>query len=542
MELFSHFFIVIAMTVLVSVIVMRRYAAAVLRGMVALGPTLLSVPPSRVLDRMVPLTLVDVTAASAAVIDAPVAILKQRQTRRAIVAAYLLSTAVGALILSVVTLRAGDIEITAPRLLALTGTVTGAAVPMIAVSLAWPFGRALLVWIALELGVASLAVIVPAINRLARQGTFDPALVMNAFYVLLWAANTVTVPFAMAFATGLRKLRGAAPMVLALFCVVGLVPLLTARVAGLFAREEDAALRIDAGTVLIYVSFFVLAPAAAWVAWRVLKALTSAYDAKRFSDAQLLATIWWLIFVATLIAWLSRQPGVTAAGLLLAGVTAFGAVPLLNGALLRRLTRHAATGPAPMLLVLRIFGDSARSERLFDRVVARWRLVGPVTVIGAPDILARTVDPVDFLQFVTGRAGQAFVESAAQLDGRLQELDVRPDPDGRHRVTEFWCRENSWQATVTALMTRCNVAVVDVRGLTADRKGVQFELAQLAVRVPADQIVLVVDSKTDRGVIERSVAGAQGTLRLVHVERNSASEMRSVFATLVAATHPAYAR
>ena len=542
MELFSHFFIVVVMTALVSVTVMRRYAAAVGREMVATGPTQLVVPPHRPFDRMVPLTLVEVDAASAAAMSGPAVILKQRKTRRAIVAAYLLSAAAGGLIVSIVTLWAGDIEINAPRLLALTGTVSGAAVPMIAVSLAWPFSRALLAWIVLELAVASLSVVVPTINRLVRQEGFDLTLVMNAVYVFQWAAVTLTIPFAMAFATGLRKLRGAAPMSLALISVVGLVPLLGAKVAARFVLDDDAGLRLAAVTVVIYVSFFMLAPAAGWVAWRVLKALSNGYDAKRFSDTQLLASIWWLIFVTTLISSLGVEPGVTTSGLLVAGATAFTLVPVLSGALLRTLTRHTADGPQPMLLLLRLFGHSARSERFFDRVVARWRLVGPVTVIGAPDLLARTFDPMDFLQFVTGRAGQAFVESEAQLDKRLAQLDVRPDPDGRYRVTEFWCRDNSWQATVTALMSRCDVVVVDVRGLTPDRKGVQFELAQLAVRVSADQIVLVVDNQTDRHVVERSVAGAHGTLRLVHVERNSASELRTVFQTLLAATDAAVAR
>jgi hypothetical protein len=200
-------------------------------------------------------------------------------------------------------------------------------------------------------------------------------------------------------------------------------------------------------------------------------------------------------------------------------------------------TRQTAAAPEPMLLLLRLFGETSRSERFFDRVIARWRLVGPVTVIAAPDILARTIDPVDFLRFVTGRAGEAFVESQAQLDSRLAQLDLRADPDGRYRVTEFCCRGNSWQATVTALMSRCDAVVADVRGLTAEREGVRYELEQLAGRVSADRIVLVVDGKTDRAVIERSVTGAQGTLTLVRVERNSRSEIQRVYETLVAATH-----
>jgi hypothetical protein len=316
-----------------------------------------------------------------------------------------------------------------------------------------------------------------------------------------------------------------------------LVPLLGVQGAAPLVVEDDVVFRINAVAIVMYASFFVLAPSAGWVAWRVLKALSNGYDAKRFSDAQLLASVWWLIFVATLIAGLAAEQNVTVSGLLLVGAIAFALFPVVSGMLLRTRTRHTVAGPQPMLLLLRLFGETGRSERFFDRVIARWRLVGPVSVIAAPDILARTFDPVDFLQFVTGRAGEVFIESQAQLDGRLSQLDLRPDPDGRYRVTEFWCRGNSWQATVIALMSRCDAAVVDVRGLTAERKGVRFELEQLASRVPADRIVLVVDRKTDRAVIERSVAAAQGTLRLVRVEGNSGSQTGRVFEVLVAATH-----
>ena len=224
--------------------------------------------------------------------------------------------------------------------------------------------------------------------------------------------------------------------------------------------------------------------------------------------------------------------------LLLAGAASFALFPILTGALLRSGTPGGAIEPRPTLLLLRLFGHTARSERFFDRVVGRWRLIGPVSAIAAPDIVARTFDPADFLRFVTGRASQAFVESQQQLEQRLSSLDVRADPDGRYRVSKFWCQRNSWQATVTALMSRSDAIVVDVRGLSADREGVRFELEQLAGRVTADRVVLVIDEKTDRAVVERSVAAGTGTLRLVRVERNSASETRRVFEALLdAADH-----
>ena len=542
MTLSFHFLTVVVMTVLISVIVMRRYAEGVRRDMAALSPTPLGVAPAAPFDRLAPLTIVEIDADSVTPRAAREGVLKEQSTRRAIIAAYLISTALCGGVISVVTLWAAQTEVIASRFVGLTGAIMGAAIPMIAVSVAWSFWRALIVWMAFEIAVASLSVIVPMLSRLVRGQSFDPTLAMNAVYVFQWTAAALLLPFAMAFATSIRKLRGVAPMSLALISVVGLVPVLGAKGATRLIIEEDIGLRLIGVTLVIYASFFVLAPLAGWLAWRVLKLLSNGYDAKRFSDAQLLASVWWLIFVATLIAGVGADPAVAVSTLLLAGTASFTLFPLVSGALLRMGTRQIAVGPQPILLLLRLFGETSRSERFFDRVIARWRLIGPVTVIAAPDILARTIDPVDFLRFVTGRAGEAFVESQAQLDGRLERLDLHADPDGRYRVTEFCCRGNSWQATVTALMSRCDAVVADVRGLTAGREGVRYELEQLASRVPADRIVLVVDGKTDRAVIEQSVAAAQGTLRLVRVERNSRSEIRRVFETLVAATHPTLQR
>jgi len=66
-------------------------------------------------------------------------------------------------------------------------------------------------------------------------------------------------------------------------------------------------------------------------------------------------------------------------------------------------------------------------------------------MIAAPDVAARTIDPGDYLRWLTGRADELFVTSRADLDARLDALDMTPDPDGRYRINEFCCRDNTWQ-------------------------------------------------------------------------------------------------
>ena len=140
-------------------------------------------------------------------------------------------------------------------------------------------------------------------------------------------------------------------------------------------------------------------------------------------------------------------------------------------------------------------------------------------MIVAPDVIARTVDPEDFLRYLTAQLSSAFVQSRDVLDARLAGFDRRPDPDCRYRINEFCCRDDTWQATVIELMRRVDAVVMDVRGVTAKRRGCEFELQQLAARLLPEQIVLVVDGMTDRGMIEGAMLG-HGAARLPKIDRS----------------------
>ena len=198
---------------------------------------------------------------------------------------------------------------------------------------------------------------------------------------------------------------------------------------------------------------------------------------------------------------------------------AYGVFPPLLAWGLRR-AYAAEPRPAPRtLLLLRVFGDTARTEALFDRVALRWQLFGPVTMIAAPDVVARTVDPGDFLRFALGNIGSTFVNSQADLDQRIATLDKAPDPDGRYRLNEFCCRDSTWQATVAALMQDADAVVMDLRGFTAQRMGCEFELRQLAQRMRVDQVVLVVDGTTDRTLLEGYLGVGDSRMLTVAVTR-----------------------
>lgn len=197
--------------------------------------------------------------------------------------------------------------------------------------------------------------------------------------------------------------------------------------------------------------------------------------------------------------------------------------------------------PLRELLLLRVFRkvDAWKTERLFDSVASRWRLFGPVTMIAAPDVAARTIDPGDFLHFASGRIAHTFVKSQEDLAARLATIDMEPDPDGRYRINDFCCRDNTWQATVVELMHRADAVVMDLRGVTESREGCEFELAQLAARVPADRVVLIINSATDQSVIERAMqeGGASRLPNLIELASESPSVIGPVFNKLISAAY-----
>jgi hypothetical protein len=360
---------------------------------------------------------------------------------------------------------------------------------------------------------------------------------MNVPYFFLFAFVEWSLPLLLLLATGSRRLRGVAPMTLAGLLAFGLAPLLGSRLTAWAASTEFGGPWLL--TVGLNAGFFLLALPTGWFAWSRLKAVARAYERKRLSDAQLLARTWWLMFVASVAITLANVYETKWLIIFSVSAVAYLIFPPLLAWTLSRIRENRQSPPARTLLLLRVFGYRARTEKLFDRIAARWRLLGPVTMIAAPDVVARTVDPEDFLRYLTGQLSSDFVQSREDLDARLARFDREPDPDGRYRISEYCCRDNTWQATVVELMRRADAVVMDLRGATAERRGCEFELQQLAVRLSPDQIVLVVDRTTDRGMIEGAMLshGAVRLPKMTEVARNATAETNQVFTNLITAAY-----
>lgn len=524
-ELIFRFLNVIVLTALVAPLVLWRYRRAVLAGMQAsVGAALPLAPWLGRRPRGEP------------AMDAGAKLAWEARMRRRISVAVVAAILPPALLLSANYVVLNGLPMTPAHLSLFTGTAALMAVPMVGVLAAIPFRRTVLLGLATLVGFAAVSAALSMLQRLAlgKAPTLDQLL--NVGHFIAFAAIHLALPLALVAVLGMRRVRGVAPFVFAGLLVFALAPLL-----GFHLTHALGAMPWSAGWVLsggIHLGAIVLALPVGLVAWWRLKALARAYDAKRFSDAQLLAHSGWLVFVAVhAVEQVAVHPGSAALARIVAvAAVAYLLFPFLLSHALAWARRGPAAPPPRMLLVLRVFGDSARTGALFERIAARWQRFGPVTTIAAPDAAAATVDPGDLLRFATGHIGDGFVTSHDELARRLATLDVEPDRDGRYRISEFCCRDDTWQATVVALIDRADAIVMDVRSFTAARRGAEFELQQLAARASPGRVVLVVDPSTDRSLVDRALATLAATpMAVFEIRRGSERQTDAAFAALLAA-------
>jgi len=320
-----------------------------------------------------------------------------------------------------------------------------------------------------------------------------------------------------------RRVRAVGPLVIAFV----LTALLGSQIA-LSAADEQARLRLlveigswfrlDAVGVFFAI-VLVGAGAFAVVGWAVVAWIRRRYEAGAVTDQSLEIDAVWRVFGFNSAVNLAfHGPAWTLAAVL--AVAAHEVVARAGFAVLRR---RRPAGSAPGLLVLRVFALGARSERLFEAVQRHWRHVGSVSVIAGPDLATSTVEPHEFLDFLTGRLARRFIDGPAALQRRLAETAPRRDRDGRFRVAEYFCHGRAWRTVFSLLAAQSDAVLMDLRGFSADNPGCVFELQTLVQAVPLGRIVLVHDGTTDRPLLERTARQAWSTRTITAHDREAAS-------------------
>ncbi len=349
--------------------------------------------------------------------------------------------------------------------------------------------------------------------------------VVDSFVLLL---VVVAGPSLFVVATGVRSMRGAAWLV---------APALTA--AGLsVVLVYPALVYLYVGVPFDPFVWWLLGGAAAAVAavptfgW----VMATLYEHKWVSDETLLVLQWWFVLAITQSLLLGTQ-GAAGALLGMAPFVVMVGFLLLSGALLRPST----TTPVRLLL-LRTFGARRRSSRLLRDLTMHWRWVGSVELITGPDLASEVLEPHELIEFLRGRLSRLFVRTEADLDRRVHDLDLRPDRDGRYRVNDLLCHDDTWRQAVQALVGSVDAVLVDLRGLTAQHLGVVHELERLVALIPLDRVVGLTDASTDEAVVRWALDRASylspssspvrsdphPALRVVRLEGRRAHDLRQV--------------
>jgi hypothetical protein len=253
---------------------------------------------------------------------------------------------------------------------------------------------------------------------------------------------------------------------------------------------------------------FAVAGAFSWggFAW-----LARRYARQSFSDHMLLLGSLCLVFCLDYVTTVGAGEPVPLA----IGASLFVALTVLVTLAFRGLVPDVAP---VRLLVLRVFGDARGTARLLDAVGARWRHLGPVAMIGGPDLATSNVEPDEFLTFMGGRLRRLFIATGRDIVERLRTAPPDPDPDGRFRLEEWYCFDTTWRASVEALLTRSDVVLMDLRGFTPQRQGAWHELGLLARTGAFTRTVLVVDATTDAVLLGSILAASATQPRVVRLE------------------------
>lgn len=407
--------------------------------------------------------------------------------------------------------------------------------PTLAALLALPRRYALLLALAYYVAGAAIIILWSAFSLIV-LGRTDVSPLSNASGYTLFLLLVAALPFTVIVITGGRKVRPVTPLVLAALLVFSFAALLLQ--AGFVALLDSVAMR---NALLSFrnapvVWFMLVALPVGYACWMVLRTLARRYAHKAFSDTQLLVDTWWLIatfssclFLANDLQWL---------GLL--GLFAFVAyrITVTAGLAFWRFDR-GSPGPRRLLL-LRVFGYQRRTEQLFDAIGQRWRLEGSVNMIAGADLAGRTIDPGDIVSFAGGQLHDQFVQDGGDLRRRLDSLDEIRDPDGRFRVNEFFCYDDTWRPTLESLLLRSDAVLMDLRGFTRDNSGCLFELQKLVQHHKLDCSLFVVDDRTDVGLLRSTLAEASRETdargeTAMHVQvatRQSGGELRQILTEL----------
>ena len=394
----------------------------------------------------------------------------------------------------------------------------------LAVSYVWPAALTTII-VAAQARRTKLAILVlyflifALINAIAMS--FSPTLRIG-HVILYWAVYNVPPSLLLMIFLN-RRIRAVGPLVLT-FMIVGVTgATLAASLAGSNERilrsmaEIGFSLGLGATGVFLGIHILGFIPFAI-LAWLTLHGVRRLYEQKRISDQTLTVDSVWLTFG------LANSIGFVFSGAwwILSGLFAFLIFKLSSSAGFKLLRKLRTNTPGyRKLLLLRVFALGRRSEALYGKLGKSWRTVGSIQLIAGPDLATSTVEPHEFLDFVSGRMARRFIDSAQALELGISRMDLQPDADNRLRVNDFFCHDDTWRMTLARLANECDAVLMDLRGFSDQHAGCVFEINELFNLLPLQRVVFAIDETTDQKFLEMTMRQAWSGMRSESPNRRS---------------------
>jgi len=342
-----------------------------------------------------------------------------------------------------------------------------------------------------------------------------------------------------------RRIRAVGPLVLIFLMVSAFGSLLVISLIG----SSEAAMRLAANlgpsAEITFIALSLLGLVlAAPIGWLILRWIRKHYELKKTSDQAIAIDTIWLLFGVVMSIELSPN-GLWA----LSGLFAFLIYKVVSLTGLHFIRTSSAGNRK--LLVLRVFALGKRSRRLFRWLATYWRYAGSVQLIAGTDLATENLEPHEFLDFLSGKLGRSFINDPSTLDRKLAEMDAHPDHDGRFRVNEFFCHDNTWRMVLDRLVSDTDVVFMDLRGFSRQNGGCIFEINELINAVSLDRVQFITDATTDEPFLVENirqswqhiqssspnVSSKSPQLRMLRLDRTSAGELKTLLRALAAAAN-----
>jgi hypothetical protein len=293
-----------------------------------------------------------------------------------------------------------------------------------------------------------------------------------------------------------RRIRAVGPLVLT-FMILAFTGLkLPLDYVVVRQTTELGAYGVLIGLIVLGIALFGL------VGWLTLRWIGARYERKKISDQSVTLDSTWLLF-----GFVQSIPLFFGGAVwILSGLVAFAVykfVAWVGFSLLG--PKPSPTDNSPQLLLLRVFSLGRRSARLFDALAKHWRHVGSIRLIAGPDLATTTIEPHEFLEFLTGKLARRFIDGPRTLDLRISEIDLQPDRDGRFRINDFFCYDDTWQMVLSRLEGDSDAVLMDLRSFSRENRGVIYEIEELINVVPLERVVFIVDETTDEEFLRQTV-------------------------------------